>query len=307
MVMPASFSRWMEKGGFRFARLEISGIDNGTVLEKNRPEMAEEEICIFHRDVVSGDAYFDHLHRRVEVALRERKPLPIVRFADGEFAFYAGSMECNGLYRQAESTEHIRASLPYHIDALRRLSLVGLLAPLFFRGNIVPRRRALKDLLRGRKPFSAATFLDFLLGSGIVVDATNYLPFYTVYAWLSSPHFACLVDGRRICILNAGWDAEACRRWFGSRQSEPHLTFVDIPDEYVATRWPSLKNTILARIPANTDLCLAGAGVGALPLCVDVAELLSITAIDAGHVLNMMNDRLDKSNGDRLYTLWKTP
>ena len=32
---------------------------------------------------------------------------------------------------------------------------------------------------------------------------------------------------------------------------------------------------------------------------------LPIPAIDAGHVMNMMNDRVDKSNGPRLYTLWK--
>jgi hypothetical protein len=36
-----------------------------------------------------------------------------------------------------------------------------------------------------------------------------------------------------------------------------------------------------------------------------VAKRFSIPAIDAGHVLNMMNDRVDKSNGARLYTLWK--
>jgi hypothetical protein len=62
---------------------------------------------------------------------------------------------------------------------------------------------------------------------------------------------------------------------------------------------------ILNKIPAGTDLCIVGAGVGALLICKDVAERSSIPAIDAGHVLNMMNDRVDKSNGARLYTLRK--
>jgi hypothetical protein len=46
--------------------------------------------------------------------------------------------------------------------------------------------------------------------------------------------------------------------------------------------------------------------VGALLVCADVARTFSIPAIDAGHILNMMNDRVGKSNGARLYTLRKT-
>ncbi|HON24258.1 MAG TPA: hypothetical protein PKV74_10835, partial [Syntrophales bacterium] len=62
--------------------------------------------------------------------------------------------------------------------------------------------------------------------------------------------------------------------------------------------------SILGAIPADAEICLAGAGIGALPLCVDVAAALSIPVLDAGHVFNMMNDRVDKSNGARLYTLY---
>lgn len=55
----------------------------------------------------------------------------------------------------------------------------------------------------------------------------------------------------------------------------------------------------------DTELGLVGAGVGALLICVDVAERFAIPAIDAGHILNMMNGRLDKSKGSRLYTMRK--
>jgi hypothetical protein len=81
---------------------------------------------------------------------------------------------------------------------------------------------------------------------------------------------------------------------------------VDIPAEYVATRWESLREKILKQIPTDTDLCLVGAGIGSLPVCIDVARRFSIPAVDAGHVLNMMNNRVDKSNGARLYTIRKT-
>jgi hypothetical protein len=57
-------------------------------------------------------------------------------------------------------------------------------------------------------------------------------------------------------------------------------------------------------IPSDTDICLVGAGIGALLVAVDVSKKFNIPAIDGGHILNMMNSREDKSNGDRMFTLW---
>jgi hypothetical protein len=67
-----------------------------------------------------------------------------------------------------------------------------------------------------------------------------------------------------------------------------------------------MRGDVLNRVPPDTDICLVGAGVGALMVCVDVAERYSIPAIDAGHILNMMNGREDKSNGARMYTIRKS-
>ena len=122
---------------------------------------------------------------------------------------------------------------------------------------------------------------------------------------MSSGTFAAAIDGRNVCILNSDYNEESCRNWFAHLGSHPRLTFVDIPAEYVATRWEESKKEVLAKIPPDTDLCLAGAGVGALLVCVDVAKIRALPVIDAGHVLNMMNSRVDKSNGARLYTLRK--
>ena len=48
-----------------------------------------------------------------------------------------------------------------------------------------------------------------------------------------------------------------------------------------------------------------GAGVGALPVCVDAARRFSIPLLDAGHVLDIMNAPDGKSSRVRLYTIRK--
>jgi hypothetical protein len=47
---------------------------------------------------------------------------------------------------------------------------------------------------------------------------------------------------------------------------------------------------------------MVGAGVGALDVCVDLARFSSVPAIDAGHILNVMNGLECKSGGPRLFT-----
>ncbi|HQI34909.1 MAG TPA: hypothetical protein PLF36_01720 [Syntrophales bacterium] len=301
----AAMGLTMIAGDFYFQRLVIDGIDNRAVLAANKPEMAAEETCLFHPALPDGNACLRMLQDRVATGIANRRPLPVVRFADGEYAFYALSLDCNGLYRQAESVAAIRAALPFHVEALTRLSRTGLLAPLVFPGNIEAPRRGLSALLRGlRKRPSATTFLTFLQRHDIPLTGDNYLPFYVVYAWLSSPACARLLNRKKVCLIGSDWNRSACEDWFARRESQPELSFVEIPTEYVATRWPAMKESILGAIPADAEICLAGAGIGALPLCVDVAAALSIPVLDAGHVFNMMNDRVDKSNGARLYTTY---
>lgn len=293
-------------GDFHFQRLAVDGIDNSAVLTANKPEMIAEETCLFHPALPDGNACLRKLQERVQAGMDNRSPLPVVRFADGEYAFYALSLDCNGLYRQAESKAAIRAALPLHVDALARLSRMGYLAPLVFPGNIAKPRRGLSALLGGfRKRPSATTFLAFLHRHGIPLTGDNYLPFYVVYAWLSSPSCARLLHGKKVCLIGSDWNRPACENWFARRESRPELSFVEIPTEYVATRWPAMKESLLGAIPAAAEICLAGAGIGALPLCVDVAATRSIPVLDAGHVFNMMNDRVDKSNGARLYTIYR--
>ncbi len=291
---------------FRFHHLIVDDIDNEAVAKMFSRSILAEEYCLFSNAIKDGNEYVQRLHERITCALKNKKSLPIARFADGEYAFYRYTLGCNGLYKQAESIETIKQVMPQHVAAMTYLAKHGLFAALIFPGNSHlpdPRLFALK---KQKRDSTGTEFLDFLRTQHIILTADNYIPFYVVYAYLSSAEFITAMNGKSICILNSDYNEESCRKWFARFNSKPQLNFVDIPREYVATRWNEIKKPILEKIPAQTDLCIVGAGVGALLICKDVAQMFSIPAIDAGHVLNMMNDRVDKSNGARLYTLRKT-
>ncbi len=290
---------------FHFNRLAIAGIDNEPVARIFSAKVLEQEYCLVAQEIPTGDDYCRFLHQRIDHALKNKQPLPVVRFADGEYAFYNYTLGCNGLYKQAESVAEIKSAMSQHISAMKYLAVNGLFAPLVFPGNSYAPRKGLFSFIQSKVDSSGTDFLNFLHTHGISLTSENYVPFYVIYAYLSSAEFAAAVHGKEICILNSEYNKENCFHWFAQFDSHPHLTFVDIPAEYVATRWEDSKKEILDRIPPDTALCLAGAGVGALLVCTDVAGTLSIPVIDSGHVLNMMNGRVDKSNGARLYTLRK--
>jgi hypothetical protein len=294
------------RGGlFRFDHLSIADIDNDPIVKLFSTAVLEQEICLFSNTMKSGNDYCRFLHQRLVSSMQKHQPLPIARFADGEYAFYSYTLGCNGLYKQAESIAAIKSAMPQHISAMKYLETRGLLAPLVFPSNSHASSENIFSSLQKKQDSSGADFLNFLHAHDIRLSVENYVPFYVIYAYLSSAQFATTMNEKKICILNSGYNKESCRNWFAQFNSRPHLMFVDIPAEYVATRWEESKTQTLNSVPPGPDLCLVGAGVGALLICTAVARTLSIPAIDAGHVLNMMNGRVDKSNGARLYTLRK--
>lgn len=293
----------LDSGEFRFDLLRIGGVQNAPVIARFGVAMRDQETCLFHRDVGSGDAYMERLRDRVVSGMRDRLGVPVVRFADGEYAFYRESLKCNGLYVQAESVRAIREAIPAHAEDLRYVAGKGLLAPLIFPGNVTPRRRAIPLIRKAMGDDSGAAFLSFLDRHGVALAGSSYVPFYVVYAYLTSTRFASDVDGKTVCVLNSDIDAAAIADWFGRRGSGPKVVAVPIPASCVATRWPSMREEVLKRVPADVDLCLVGAGIGALSVCADIARRVSIPALDAGHALNLMNGLEAKSGGARLYTV----
>jgi GT-D fold-like domain len=299
--------RLIEDHEFRFDKLFLRDIDNAPVKRSHGSEMGAIETNLFHRDVLCGDDYFEILESFVSEGLSKKKPAPVVRFADGEYAFYAKSMKCNGLYQQAESVEAIKKAIPIHVKALRDLNQSGKIAPVVYPGNVQRKRKTLFSFLRkSENDDSALEFLEFLFDNNIPLTRDNYMPFFVVYAYLTSKRFYEIVDGKKICIVSSEYNKDLYRQWFSRFSSRPSISFAEIPDRYVATQWSSIKEGILKQIPPDLDLCLVGAGIGSLLVCVDVANQFSIPAIDAGHVLNMMNGREDKSGGARLYTIRET-
>lgn len=267
---------------FEFKDLSIPGIDNSGIAT------AGLEQSVLHGKSFNGNSYLANLHVNLLGATLNKRPYPIVRFADGEYFFYSYSLACNGLYQQANSIESIKNVMPFHIDALKYVSENGILSPHVWHDT------------------QSSDFLDFLNDSNISLTSSNYIPFYVIYAYLTSRIFTQLASDINICIVNNEFNEQSINNWFNKVKSKPKsITFVPIPSFYVSITWPSIKDSIIDKIPNNTDLCLVGAGVGALLVCSDISRKLSIPSIDAGHVINLMNDRLDKSNGHRLYTIWK--
>lgn len=294
--------RKLVQGAFRFDRLVIDGIDNNPVFALHGAGLQKEEINLFHKSIPSGDAYMALLADRIEAGMKNHSSLPVVRFADGEYAFYSGSLKCNGLYRQAESVEAIRSAIPAHIESLQYLASQGIMSPLVFPGNVQP-PRGIRTLFRKKiGNDTALCFLEVLAKNSLKLTASNYIPFYVVYACLSSTRFARTVDGKTLCIVNSDFNEEACAAWFARAGSHPRLVHVPIPASYVATQWHSMREDVFRNTPENVDCFMVGAGVGALEVCVDAARRFSVPAIDSGHILNMMNDLESKSQGSRLFT-----
>ena len=77
-----------------------------------------------------------------------------------------------------------------------------------------------------------------------------------------------MVDGRNINIVSSEYNKESCREWFDRFSSRPNISFTEIPNNYVATQWTSIKEDVLKRIEPDVDLCLVGAGIGSLLVCV---------------------------------------
>jgi hypothetical protein len=306
MAKKSHLDTLIEHQGFGFRNLWLEGIDNDPVKRHYGPRMARQETCLFHGDVASGDDYLNQLHTFVCKAMDEKKAAPVVRFADGEYAFYANSLACNGLYRQAESVEAIKKSMPGHIEALKMLDRIGKLAPLICLDNVQAKRKACLPLFwKSKGEDGGAKFVEFLFTKRIHLTGNNYVPFYVVYAYLTSKRFFKIVDRVKICIISSECRMDLCRLWFAQESSQPDITFTAIPDSYVATQWGAIKEDVLAQVPSDTELCLVGGGIGALLVCVDVALELGIPTIDAGHVLNMINDLEKKSITPRLYTFYK--
>ena len=78
-----------------------------------------------------------------------------------------------------------------HLKALRYLNLSGMLALFISLVNVQPKKKGLFSFLgRSKKDDSALEFTKFLCSNNIELSRDNYLPFYVVYAYLTSKRFS---------------------------------------------------------------------------------------------------------------------
>ena len=288
---------------FRFDALAVTGIDNSPAVERFGPGIREQETCLLHDATPSGDACVALLSERVRAVCRSGTGTPVVRFADGEYAFYAGSLRCNGLYEQAESSEAIRRSIPAHAEDLRYVAGTGLLAPLVFPGNIGPVRRKFPAFWKRSGDDGAARFLEFLRGSRRPARRDELRP---VLRRVRVPHIAGL-RGRR-------GRQEGVHPQFGHRPGVVRrMVFRPVVPSLAGTRAdPGVLRRHPMGLHEGRGSARGPAGRGAVPgrgrrrrppgMRGHIAPL-SIPALDAGHALNMMNDMEKKSMGPRLYSV----
>jgi N-acetylglucosaminyl-diphospho-decaprenol L-rhamnosyltransferase len=290
--------------GFCRSKLEHPKLDNSSILVNSSKGMMKELFSLTHRSKLSLSENISFLDLTISRSIIEKAGLPVVRFADGEYSFYFGSMACNGLYKQAENLEEILISIPRHMQSIKVVSTNGILAPLFHDGNM-KEKISFRKKLKGYQPIGCAgSFLDLISLFNINLHRDNYVPFYSVYAYLTSSLFLKTCHQKKICLLNSDYNAKAAQTWFSRCGQEIFIEHVELPHQFLATRWIEFREKILNKIPRDSALCLVGGRIGALEVCVDISTTLSIPAIDGGHVLNMINDKISKSAGPRLFTNW---
>lgn len=282
----------MSPEGFKIRKLEFTTLNCGS--SGSSDSTLDETYALFGDDVISGDDYLTRFYSSVETAIKTKSPLPIVRFADGEFALYSRSIRVNGLYEQTRTVEEIDLALPYHIESLKYISKNGRICPITYLYNI-----------SFVNYDDCKNFYTFLSGNGIDFNPNNYWPFYMIYGALTSVAFMNMIDQKNVLIISDEFDQSAVAAWTSQFHVTPNYKFAQIPSRWVAVHYHSyIKNGLLAAIKnlGDIDIALVAAGAGAAPVCADISQTFNIPAIDTGHVLNLMNNKVSRSGGHRIFT-----
>jgi hypothetical protein len=237
------------------------------------------------------NAVHDSFVERVVSAVG-RSYLPVYRMADGEFKFMVGEralLPAGVLHR----TVHSVASFARRVTG-RSATCWGevyaaadrVRAAARFRSALVHVARAgmLAMYFANRKDEWGAAYFepvcDWLDRHAIPLNATNYVPFYSVYALLSGPVRTELFVGRRVLVathvsdsrraaLRSGMLAEGCAA----------VEFLPV------SRTQSLLDVLdLRRVQDSPDLVLVAAGIGSVNVLAQL-EPLGVPCIDCGIAL----------------------
>ena len=259
------------------------------------------EIPIFLLSPVERNvpSWYREFEQSVFDALEQQKFYPIMRASDGEYRFLLGpqppSRRENSLRRLLLYARYCRSRI-----LLRESGFTGQTAPGVSVGNY-----SSDELMQGReifakglrhvlengllaahlqfapKPFQECyhvEFKRFLDSNDMTLNASNYVPFYFVYLFLSRVATAGLLKGRRVLFINGASEVkrEAINQRFTGYGA-------------VETRWITLSKDrslfdqiSLSDADRSCDICILGGGVGKFNLIQQLPCFMG-PVIDAGY------------------------
>lgn len=245
----------------------------------------------------------------IESAIIEKKFLPICRMSDGEFIFCVGEQLPSKrlgtffrlryfirrkLARLIKGSDFKAATLPNvpsgsysqkeislikekYANYIKKISELGILALDFTIFNTPFQEQYFKP------------FYNWLKENQILLNKTNYYPFYFVYMALLGKNKDKIFRNRNVLVVHSAKDKKR-------QKIESELTkFGTSGIEWLNISTDrSLYDTIdLATIKIRPDLILIGAGVGKPNIMLQL-EALSAPCIDAGYVFEVWNNEINK-------------
>jgi hypothetical protein len=256
---------------------------------------------------IDSNIWFDNFCSQIEMAIGEKKYLPVVRLCDGEYIFLTGKNLASkrlgyfhrfritlkeslkqlfkfklvaggenryksGSYTSRERKEFFNS----YISSIRKISEIGILA-MHFSWSDVPFTEGLWPSIK--KIFDKGN---------IIMDENNYVPFYFVYALLSGSKSKIIFDNRNILVIN-GATGDKKRKIISNLQNRgvKNVFWRSVSEDRSLFDLIDLNN-----LDSQLDLVLVGAGVGKLNIINQLAPL-NIPCIDIGFYFEILyNDRL---------------
>ncbi len=254
---------------FRF--LELKHYDNAPHFQRfaKVAEARRREATVLLPAGVHAQSFFDSFVDRVVSSVDTHVFLPIARFCDGEYSFYAGKVTttCWGEQRSCLKAPGVEQ---LHLEALKILSDEGILCP------------NLNLMYAGIQ----SEFLEFL--SSHRMPLSSYAPFYFVYALLVNPRFLESLRGRNVALISsfANKNLGNIRSVF-DQLGVNSLDTIEIPTSGVA------HGEFELRIMKRPDVAFVGAGIGA-PLVLAALRGQKCLAIDSGFAFHLWDRTFDR-------------
>jgi hypothetical protein len=229
----------------------------------------KEECTLLLPKGLSSQSMFDSFLNRIIQDIDRHRYLPLARFCDGEYTFYAGK-ETTTCWGEKKSSLQTGGVEQLHVDALKIVHENGIFCP-----NL---NLAYLKLQSG--------FLSFLSTHGI--SMRNYAPFYFVYALLVNPIFLARLRGCRVALITSFKNKSASKilstlQGMGICDVSCH----EIPDSGVA------HGQFDFALDRKVDVALVGAGIGA-PLVLARLQKEDCVSIDSGFVFHLWDGTFDR-------------